>query len=302
MNKVSKLFDQQTRWMRRALPLATAIFLLAPSQISAQERFISLDDVKLRYEIAGNGPAVVLLHGWGVDLESWHFLFPNLSDEYTVIRYDRRGFGQSEGPADQSLDPIDLRKLLDELKIDRAVVLGHSQGGGSALRFAFAFPERISGLILFGAGPPPGFGLPWNGPDAFPSGLGLIAKEYGLDSMRAIVYAHPLANGFIEGSEGLNIVRRMFGAYNAQDLLEPKPSANATPAPHISKLSEIKVPTLVITGEMEMPYFQIAADALAYGIPNAERVTVPRGGHSVMLQQPESFNREIKEFLNRVYR
>ena len=301
MNKVSQPFDQQRQRMRRVLPLAVVVFLLILSQLYAQERFISLDDVKLRYEIAGNGPAVVFLHGWGVDLGSWHFLFPSLSDKYTVIRYDRRGFGQSEGRADQSLDPIDLRELLDELKIDRAVLLGHSQGGGSALRFAFAFPERLNGLILFGSAPPYGFGLPWNGPDAFPSGLARIAREHGLDSMRAVVYAHPIANGFVEGSEGLKIVSRMFGAYSGQDLLEPKPSANATPAPHISRLSEIKVPTLVITGEMEMPYFQIAGDALAYGIPNAERVIVAGGGHSVMLQQPESFDREIKEFLARVY-
>ena len=90
------------------LPLAIVVFLLAPCQICAQERSISIDDIKLRCEIAGNGPAVVLLHGWGVNLDSWHFLFPSLSDKYTVIRYDRRGFGQSGGRADQSLDPIDL--------------------------------------------------------------------------------------------------------------------------------------------------------------------------------------------------
>ena len=120
--------------------------------------------------------------------------------------------------------------------------------------------------------------------------------------MRAMFNGHPMANGFIEGSEGSEILTTMFRAYDGRDLLEPKPSANATPPPDVGRLSEIVVPTLVITGEMEMPYFQIVSDALAYGIPNAERVVVPGGGHSVMLQQPERFNGEIKRFLAAVYR
>lgn len=289
--------------MKRIFPALIALILLTPNLIQAQDQFLSLDDVTLRYEVAGEGPAVVLLHGWAVSLESWHYLFPALSDKYKVVRYDRRGFGKSGGSSDGSLDPVDLRNLMDKLKIDRAVVIGHSQGSASALRFALAFPARLDGLVLIGGGPPEGFGLPWSGPDAIDfAKLASTAQEQGLDSMRAMFNGHPMMNGFVEGSEGFEIAMKMFGAYDGRDLLQPMPSVNATPPPDVGRLSEIIVPTLVITGGMEMPYFQIVSDAVAYGIPNAKRIVVPGGGHVVMLQRPDSFNREIKEFLAAVYR
>lgn len=277
------------------------LLLFTSVLIHAKDQYLSLGDITLRYEMQGDGPAIVLIHGWAVSLESWHFLFADLSDEYTVIRYDRRGFGKSDGSPDVSLDPIDLCNLLDKLKIEKAVILGHSQGGGVALRFALAFPERILGLVLFGSGPPAGFGLPWNGPDAIPSGMAQTAREKGLDSLRAMFVGHPIGSGFIQGTEGNEIMTAMFQAYEGRDLLDPKPSANATPRPDIGRLKEIVVPTLVITGELEMPYFKIVSDALAYGIPNSERIVVKGGGHSVMLQQPERFNAEIKRFLSKVF-
>ena len=219
--------------------------VLPPVMLHAQDQYLTLGDVTLRYEVAGSGPGVVLLHGWAVSLESWHYLFPALSSDYTVIRYDRRGFGKSGGSPDASLDPIDLRNLLDTLEIDRAVVVGHSQGSASALRFALAFPERLSGLVLFGGGPPEGFGLPWSGPDAIDfARLVQTAREQGLDSMRVLLNGHPMMNGFVEGSEGFEIAIAMFGAYDGRDLLNPKPSANATPPPDVGRLSEIVVPTL----------------------------------------------------------
>ncbi len=284
--------------MRQIILFLFTLILVTPSSLHAQDEFLSLDDVTLRYEVAGDGPAVVLLHGWAVSLESWHFLFPALSEDYTVIRYDRRGFGKSGGFPDASLDPVDLRDILDELEIEKAVVIGHSQGSVSALRFALAFPERLSGLVLYGGGPPEGFGLPFNGPDAIPyEQMAKTAQEEGLDAMRALFDGHPMMDGFVEGSEGIEIAMTMFGAYDGRDLLHPKPSADATPPPNVARLSEIMVSTLVITGEFEMPYFQIVSDAVAYGISHAERVIVPGGGHVVMLQQPERFNGEIKRFL-----
>lgn len=287
--------------MKRPLCLTFVLILVTLGLVHAKDQYLSLDGVKLRYETAGSGPAVVLIHGWAVSLESWHFLFPDLLDEYTVIRYDRRGFGKSNGSPDVSLDPIDLRNLLDKLKIEQAILIGHSQGGGSALRFALSFPERLLGLVLFGSEPPTGFGLPWSGPDAMPSGMAQAARNHGLDTVRDMFVGHPIGNGFVQGTEGHRIMTAMFEAYDGRDLLNPEPSAKATPSPNIGRLTEIVVPTLVITGDLELPYLQIASDALAYGIPNAERIVVQGGGHSVMLQQPERFNAEINRFLSSLF-
>ena len=269
--------------------------------LQADAQFLTLDDASIHYEVQGKGPAIVLIHGWGVSLDSWHFLFPELTDNYTVIRYDRRGCGKSDGTPDITLDPVDLKKLLDYLKIEQAVILGHSQGGEVAMRFVLTFPERSNGLILLGSIPPAGFGLSWNGTDALPTEMEKIAREKGIDYLKGLFSVHPIGNGFVAGTEGLTIMAKMFGDYEGKDLLNTKPLANATPAPDINRLSEISVPTLIITGELEMPYLQIVSDALDYAVANSERVVIKGGGHSVMLQQPESFNAEVKRFLSNIF-
>ena len=118
----------------------------------------------------------------------------------------------------------------------------------------------------------------------------------------ALWNGHPINNGFVDGTEGAEIGLAMVEAYDGRDLLNPQSSANATPSPDIARLSEVSVPTLILTGELEMPYFQIAGNVLAYGIPGVERVVVSGGGHSVHLQQPERVNNEIIRFLSVIYR
>ncbi|MBN1459956.1 MAG: alpha/beta hydrolase [Armatimonadetes bacterium] len=283
--------------VRNAVAVAFAVAATVAGSAGAQERFLSVGDVQLRYEVAGDGPAVVLLHGWANSMEAWHYTFPALASEYRVVTYDRRGFGRSGGSPDGSLDPVDLRALLDSLGIAKAVVIGHSQGAASALRFALAYPDRLSALVLFGCPAPSGFGLRWSGPDAFPAEMGQVARDSGLDAMRALFAGHPVMNGFIPGTEGSRIGEAVFAGYDGRDLLDPKPTANATPAATMADLAKIAAPTLVITGELEMPFFRIVSDALAYGIRGAHRVVVPGGGHSVQLQQPERFNEELRAFL-----
>lgn len=272
--------------------------MLVPSLGSGQARSISVGDVELRFDVAGQGPAVVLLHGWAIDRRSWSFLVPDLEDQFTVVSLDRRGFGESGSSPDLSLEPGDVAAVLDDLGIERAVIVGHSQGGGSALRFALNHPERVESLVLYGSTPPGGFGLRWNGPDALPP-RGRIAREEGLDSMKALFPDHPISDGFVPGTPGDSLLNLMFGEYEGRDLLDPVPSARATPDPQFEDLSKVDVPTLVVTGELEMPYFQIVSDALAYGIRGAERVRLPGGGHSVHLQQPEAFNSLLLEFIRR---
>lgn len=286
--------------MRRLVFYIITLMIFTSVFINGQDKYLTTGDIQMRYQVSGDGDAVILLHGWGNSLESWHFLFPELAANYKTVRYDRRGFGKSGGSPDVSLDPVDLCLLMDSLKIEKAVIIGHSQGGGSALGFALAYPDRLTGLVLFGAAAPAGFGLPWNGPDAFPSNMVQIAREHGLDSMKTMFAGHPVGKGIVLGTEGADIMIAMFGAYDGRDILNSKPTANATPAPDIKRLGEVKVPALVITGEMEMPYFKIVSDALAYGIPNAVRAVIPGGGHSVHLQQPALFNAEIKKFLGSI--
>jgi pimeloyl-ACP methyl ester carboxylesterase len=119
-----------------------------------------VNGVTLQYEIEGSGKPLVLIHGWAVHRGFWDGDEGRFAPHYTVIRYDRRGFGASSGKPDLTADPADLKALLETLGHRRATIMGHSQGAAVALTFAVRYPEMVDALILYGAGPPAGFGSP----------------------------------------------------------------------------------------------------------------------------------------------
>ena len=112
---------------------------------------IQADDIHLNYEREGQGPTLVLTHGIGGRLEDWGDTVAALRDCCTLLRWDVRGFGQSDrprGPVTPSLWASDLAALLDALNIPRVVISGHSMGGVVAQRFALDYPQRTQALIL----------------------------------------------------------------------------------------------------------------------------------------------------------
>lgn len=104
---------------------------------------------------AGSGPALLLIHGIGNDLEAWGHLIPVLAQDHTVVAPDLLGHGRSDKPrADYSIGAYAnaMRDLLSVLEIESATVIGHSLGGGVATQFAYQFPERCERLVLVSTG------------------------------------------------------------------------------------------------------------------------------------------------------
>ena len=107
------------------------------------------------YRVAGEGPALVLIHGIGDSSATWADLIPDLARSHTVIAPDLLGHGSSDKPrADYSVAAYanGVRDLLTTLDIESATLVGHSLGGGVAMQFAYQFPERTERLILVSAG------------------------------------------------------------------------------------------------------------------------------------------------------
>ncbi|MEV0481659.1 alpha/beta fold hydrolase [Streptomyces sp. NPDC050508] len=107
------------------------------------------------FRMAGEGPALVLIHGIGDSSATWADLIPDLARTHTVIAPDLLGHGASDKPrADYSVAAYanGVRDLLTTLGIESATLLGHSLGGGVAMQFAYQFPERTERLILVSAG------------------------------------------------------------------------------------------------------------------------------------------------------
>lgn len=118
---------------------------------------INLENVRLYYEVRGQGPALVLAHGHACGVRSWDPQLRGLTDQYRVIVYDARGQGLSEAPLETSAYSQehmvdDLCGLMDHLRLRTAAVGGLSMGGNVALNFAFVHPERVSALILADTG------------------------------------------------------------------------------------------------------------------------------------------------------
>ena len=285
--------------IRRTLVTATMIGA-ASLQLSAQTASVNVGDASIHYELSGTGKTVVLIHGWAQDLTIWDDQVMALSPRYRVLRYDRRSYGSSTGHADPTADPDDLRILLDSLKIPSAIVLGLSAGARTALSFAVAFPERVSGLVLYGSGPPVGFQPMAAEPRSNPRFD--IAKNYGLDSLRKWVegtgfhWEPPNNPGYRRR------VDRMWSRYDGRDLLDRRPPSGRIQTAGMDDLAKIRVPTLIVVGDHERPLLRLVADTLTRRIPNARQVVIADAGHGIHFAQPDRFNTALLEFLDSVAR
>ena len=119
---------------------------------------IERDGVKIYYEVHGDGPAMILTHGYSSTFEMWHGQIEALSKRHKLILWDMRGHGRSDYP--QNLDAYseeltvgDIAALLDEVGVECAIVGGLSLGGYMSLAFWRAHPERVRALLIIGTGP-----------------------------------------------------------------------------------------------------------------------------------------------------
>jgi 3-oxoadipate enol-lactonase len=275
----------------------------AGAQVTQQAgaRGVPVGDARINCEITGSGPVVVLIHGWALDLTVWDDQIPVLARGHRVLRYDLRGFGGSTGHADITGDADDLRTLLDSLGIRSAYVVGLSRGSRVALDFAVAFPERVRALVLYGPTPPAGFQPLPPGPGA-EARFGEIARRYGLDSVRKLFSASPVAWNPPNRPDVDARLARIWSRYDGRDLLDPGPATGRVPQARVEQLSSIRVPTLVIVGDHESPLLRAVGDTLIHRIPGARMVVIPDAGHGAHLHQPERFNRELLAFLESVER
>lgn len=266
---------------------------ILPAHATGQ-RVLNVGDATLRYDVAGEGAAVVFIHGWAQSLEIWEEQARAFTPAYRVVRYDRRGFGQAAGHADASADPADLRALLDTLGIRAAHIVGLSAGATVALDFAAAFPDRVRGLVLYGMPPVQGYpSMPHMRPrDIF----GDIARRYGMDSVRRMILASPLVWVPTGRQDLRDAMRAAVSAYGGRDLLDPQPESGRVPHAQWDQLRDIRVPTLIVNGDHDLPEFLVFAEAARKQIPNARQVIIQDGGHGAHFAQPQQFNKALRDF------
>jgi pimeloyl-ACP methyl ester carboxylesterase len=112
--------------------------------------YLEINGEHLRYRDEGRGRAVLLVHGWTLDLDMWGEQAAALASEFRVVRLDRRGFGLSSGLPSPARDQADVLALCEHLGLDSIAMVGMSQGAGVVLEFARSYPQMISCIVLDG--------------------------------------------------------------------------------------------------------------------------------------------------------
>jgi len=266
---------------------------------------VSTNDIATFYEEAGHGPPVVLIHGHTLDLRMWDAQVAPLVDAaYRVVRYDVRGHGRSEAPATgytyQNYS-LDLRDLLDRLDIDApAHLVGLSMGGGIALQFAVDHPQRVASLVLVDSAVP-GFDYSPEFAQAVEELVRVARSEGPRAALERVWLPHPLFDGIRRFPDRFEFLKTIVLAYPAADYIDeteyPQPQWQV-----IDRLSEIRAPTLVLVGELDLPDFRLIAEILAANVSTARQEAIPDAGHMLNLEQPEAFNNALLAFLGRVSR
>jgi pimeloyl-ACP methyl ester carboxylesterase len=258
--------------------------------------FAEVNGTKLYYEVTGEGHAVVLIHGGKSDKRIWDDQFEEFAKHYKVVRYDVRGYGKSEIPQKPYSDVEDLHSLLKLLNIDKACLVGSSMGGKIAIDFTLEHPEMVDALIPVS---PDLSGWNWKWSDEIVQGYQKIleaARDEGESKAVEMWLQFPLSPT-TENPLIAQRIRKIVQENSHVFLLNPLLRREIKP-PAAQRLSEIRVPTLIIGGQKDISNFVEIADALEKGITGAKRMVIPGAGHSVNMEKPEEFNRIVLAFLS----
>ncbi|MCE9646010.1 MAG: alpha/beta hydrolase [Chloroflexi bacterium] len=246
----------------------------------------------IHYEVAGEGLPVVFLHDGLLHSLVFDAQFKAYSKSYTVIRYDRPGYGNSKPPAASYSEVETLKGLFDFLGLQTAILIGGSAGGRLALDFAIACPERVGALVLVGA---EARGVEFDSQGEYRRGL----NRWGEETVGQFIefWAHDPWLVAEENRSARARLREILSAFpqNLADYpVEILDEAEARP-----HLSGIKVPVLVMVGEFDTADNHAHSGVIRNSIRNSEWQVVTHSGHLVYLEQPEKFDQLVLDFLER---
>jgi len=257
--------------------------------------YLDVGGAKIWYQQCGeptSSPGVVLLHDGLVNSITWDGVWTPLCAKYHVVRYDRRGYGRSD-PAKSQFDPIDdLYAVMRQVHMERAIIVGNSSGGGLALDFALAHPEMVSGLFLIG-----------------PVVHGMASSEYFI--ARGAKNSAPLKQGDVKAaaknwSEDRFLIagndekarRQLYDdlmRYPQNLTIDGSLELRPTP-PTVTRLSQIKAPTLILVGDADIADVFAYCGAIEAALPLSYFEVWPDTGHLIQIQKPADLVSRLDKF------
>ena len=242
---------------------------------------------RIALSVHGNGPLVLFLHGIGGNRHHWREQLPIFATRFKAVAWDARGYGDSDdydGPLNFASFTLDLLRVLEFFKVQKAHLVGLSMGGRIARNFALRHPERVGRLVL--ANTTPGFN------SLTPEEVKKFVDERRNrtpESIRALISKHARPGAYDD-------LLASFKALHQPSYLKTlEASVEQDRAAPIEKL---RVPTLVITSDEDKVYPPAIARAMVKRIPGARLAVISGAGHLSNLEQPGQFNQVVLQFLS----
>jgi pimeloyl-ACP methyl ester carboxylesterase len=253
----------------------------------------------LHVTVRGDGPPLVLVHGWPLDQRAFEPQIDSLSRSLRVVAWDRRGFGRSTGLPGLDADLADLECILDTLSLETVHLLGMSQGGRIALRFAVTHPQRIRSLLLQ-APAVDGFRASCS-EEAIPLGhYAALVREGRVADVRTAWLAHPMMSAGVHEEATAAALASILADYRGADLLGSVAAKDGSPVDVAGTLDALDMPVLILTGALETAARREHAAFLRARLPQAREVVFVDSGHLSNVTEPERYNREVLSFCQAV--
>ena len=264
---------------------------------------ITMDDgVALAVEVEGDGPGLVLVHGYGGAKEDFADHVPALARDHTVVTFDHRGHGASDKPADRTAYTYnrlvsDTLQVADAVGFDQFRLLGHSMGGMIARKVALDAPDRVSALVMMDtcAGPPPNWepsllelaaGVAFeNGKDALKELLD-FAAALETPAYRRCIAERPGYQEFVD-RKWADLSEIMWGAMAIEIAHQPD---------HLQAMCALECPVLVLVGEQDEAFIA-ASELMADAISGAQLEVIAEAGHSPQFENPSAWLEVLSKFL-----
>ena len=269
--------------------------------LQTKSGFVNSGNARLYYEMAGEGLPFVMMHAGVADSRQWNHEFAVFAPNYQVVRYDMRGYGKSE-PVDGEFSHMDdLLAVLNALGLhEPIVIMGCSMGGGLAMDFALTHPARVRALIMVSSGPS---GLELDVPAPAKFAEAEKAWEAGDLDLVAELETQIWFDGMKRTPKQVNQEMRKL-AYEmdrqalSHEMKKLGKRLSNTQAPAFDRLSDLKIPILIIVGAYDTPYILAAADYMLERIPSAQKVAIEDAAHLPNMDHPDEFQRIVRKFLN----
>jgi pimeloyl-ACP methyl ester carboxylesterase len=288
-----------------AIPLSAADSLQGPySRLGPPDAPVRLYTVE-----RGEGPPILLIHGFGTNTFTWRHVAPDLARDHRVIAVDLKGFGQSDKPFDERYSAQDQADLLAQLIVDHDLkdltIVGHSYGGGVALLLALDADPRLKGriarLVLLDtiAYPQaiPIFFKMLDTPVVSQIGVRMAPTDFQIRMALRIAYFDNSKIGADEVAAYAGPMKTAAGKHaiihSARQILPPDADAIA------ARYAEITLPTLIVWCDHDRIVPLDVGLKLRRAMPNSTLRIVSECGHMPQEEQPEATMREIRDFLGR---